>query len=286
MSPQYESPFRFASQKDASLGGDFMPRINIEDSIYRDPRYQEYMLRCGSRREAIGGWVEVLMAGQKYFLSHGEIPIEKFYALGLDERLIETGLVKKTPTGVVIIGQAEHFAWLKKRSEAGHKGGVASAEAREAKYGSSQPKVEAMLEIPEANSSNPKQKQASSSFSYSKKKEYIRASGDAPEQSLFEIWNSNRGNLPEAKALSKKRSAASKLRWLEHPSQEYWVSVVARAAASDFCNGHGTTGWRADFDWIIKPDTHLRILEGKYDNKKPATAEKLVFKEPKKFGEK
>lgn len=103
---------------------------------------------------------------------------------------------------------------------------------------------------------------------------------------IFEIWNENRGRLSEAKALSKQRAQSVKARWAENPSEQYWVSVVARVAASDFCNGNNKQNWWAEFDWLIKPDTHLRVLEGKYDNKKPATAEKLVFKEPKKFGEK
>lgn len=261
-----------------------MPRINIEDSIYRDTRYQDYLIKCGNRREALGGWAEVIIAAQKYFLSHGEIPIEKFYALGLDERLIETGLAKKTDTGVIIIGQAEHFEWLKKRSVAGHKGGVASVEAREAKYGTAHPNPEAMLEIPEASSTKQKQTEASSSFSISisKRKNKDMSSGDDPSwNQLLEIWNQNRGNLPECRGFNKGRRRMAQLSWREHPDRDGWVTVAQKLSASAFCNGGNDRQWRAGFDYFIRPGIFLKVMEGFYD-KGPQQGSGIVFKKRQK----
>jgi hypothetical protein len=48
-----------------------------------------------------------------------------------------------------------------------------------------------------------------------------------------------------------------------------WREVFAKAEASAFCRGEDG-GWRADFDWAIrpggtKPEPALRLLEGSYD---------------------
>lgn len=44
--------------------------------------------------------------------------------------------------------------------------------------------------------------------------------------------------------------------------------LFARAGASDFLCGHlpGKT-WKADFDWLLKPEHIPRVLEGSYDNR-------------------
>jgi hypothetical protein len=37
--------------------------------------------------------------------------------------------------------------------------------------------------------------------------------------------------------------------------------------ASPFCRGEtGDRGWRASFDFLLKPDTATKVLEGKYDD--------------------
>lgn len=47
--------------------------------------------------------------------------------------------------------------------------------------------------------------------------------------------------------------------------------LFRRVEASDFLTGRqGGRGWRADFDWITKPEHVTRILEGAYDNRATA----------------
>ena len=41
--------------------------------------------------------------------------------------------------------------------------------------------------------------------------------------------------------------------------------IFHKVAASPFLCGNNGRGWRADFDWIMKPDNLLQIFEGKYD---------------------
>ena len=44
------------------------------------------------------------------------------------------------------------------------------------------------------------------------------------------------------------------------------LEVIDKAAASDFLNGCGRTGFKATFDWIFRPNNFTKILEGNYDN--------------------
>lgn len=49
---------------------------------------------------------------------------------------------------------------------------------------------------------------------------------------------------------------------------------MGRISTSDFCRGKNERGWVATFDWLLQPDTAIKVLEGKYDNRgKPTRAE-------------
>lgn len=86
---------------------------------------------------------------------------------------------------------------------------------------------------------------------------------------LLEIWKEHRGGLPDVREFSDRRRTNAARRWKEKPDKDFWVSVVQRLAASPFCNGGGSTGWRADFDFLLQPETATKVLEGKYDERKP-----------------
>lgn len=109
-----------------------MARLNIEDSIYKDPRFIDYCIVCGNKDMALGSLVRLWTTAQKFYLKHGEIPNEEFLKAGLDENLVKCNLAERSSTGVRAKGQNEQFAWLKQTSEAGKK----SAEKR----GNAQPK--------------------------------------------------------------------------------------------------------------------------------------------------
>jgi uncharacterized protein YdaU (DUF1376 family) len=85
---------------------------------------------------------------------------------------------------------------------------------------------------------------------------------------LIELWNGAAGatGLPRVQKLTATRRRHAQQRLGEHHQRAYWESVIRRIAASAFCRGENTRGWKADVDFILKPDTHVRVLEGKYDN--------------------
>jgi len=85
--------------------------------------------------------------------------------------------------------------------------------------------------------------------------------------------------LPRASRLPGGRKNVIRARWNENTDQrsiEWWDTLFARAAASDFITGrrpagNGHENWRANFDWLIKPANVTKLLEGNYDNRGPRT---------------
>lgn len=101
---------------------------------------------------------------------------------------------------------------------------------------------------------------------------------DSPESTptpreLSEIWNANKAPVqPEVRQEmfkpGSKRWTWAKSRLSEKPDLGYWTEVVKRIAASPFCKGEGQTRdtpWVADFEFLVRKDTHVKVLEGKYD---------------------
>jgi len=61
------------------------------------------------------------------------------------------------------------------------------------------------------------------------------------------------------------RSAQERLAF--EPSESYWTDVIERIMRSDFCRGKNDRGWLADFDFLVRVETHVKVMEGKYDSR-------------------
>lgn len=46
-----------------------------------------------------------------------------------------------------------------------------------------------------------------------------------------------------------------------------FADMIHRAYQSDFLKGQNKKGWRASFDWLIKPTNFEKVISGNYDNK-------------------
>lgn len=105
------------------------------------------------------------------------------------------------------------------------------------------------------------------------KKDKMRGDAAAADTSpkvphpIVKLWNENRGPLAGIRGCSASRLKHINSRWSENPSEAFWLEAVKRIAASSFCVGKNDRGWKADFDFLIKPDTAHKALEGKYDDR-------------------
>lgn len=85
---------------------------------------------------------------------------------------------------------------------------------------------------------------------------------------LLATWNSNRGPLPAAEELNAERARKATARLREVPDLARWAAGIQKAATTPFCTGENDRGWRATFDFLIKPGTLAKLLEGSYDARK------------------
>jgi uncharacterized protein YdaU (DUF1376 family) len=87
---------------------------------------------------------------------------------------------------------------------------------------------------------------------------------------LVQLWNESaeRLGLRECKKLTTGRTIAARQRLTEEPSRDYWMAVISRIGESEFCRGIGDRGWIANFDFLVRPSTHVKVIEGVYDNGK------------------
>ena len=98
---------------------------------------------------------------------------------------------------------------------------------------------------------------------------------------MVKIWNAHSG--PITKKVKEKTFSAGSTRWLtaqkrlaDIPDLAYWESVAKRIAASPFCNGEGSRRWIATFDFFLRPETHIKVMEGVYDAKREKSFEELM----------
>lgn len=66
--------------------------------------------------------------------------------------------------------------------------------------------------------------------------------------------------------LSDKRKGMISARIKTH-GKEVFADMIRKAYRSDFLKGQNKQGWRASFDWLIKPTNFEKVISGNYDNK-------------------
>ena len=76
-------------------------------------------------------------------------------------------------------------------------------------------------------------------------------------------------SLPSVMRLTERRKKTLRARLKEYPPERL-TEAFKKVAASSFLTGDNDRGWRADFDWILNENNLVKILEGKYDDKKEA----------------
>lgn len=104
-----------------------------------------------------------------------------------------------------------------------------------------------------------------------KDQEHMSSAPAADPLDLSGLWIELTANvLPTVKGISPARQRKIIARLKDTPAGQspsaYWRSVIERIVSSKFCCGGSNSGWRASFDWLLQPDVHLKVMEGKYDD--------------------
>jgi predicted phage replisome organizer len=81
------------------------------------------------------------------------------------------------------------------------------------------------------------------------------------------LYNEICTNLPHVKMLSEKRKKAIR-GFLKQLKVDDFKAVCKKANESDFLTGKNDREWKADFDFLVRVDKAISILEGKYSNNK------------------
>lgn len=98
-------------------------------------------------------------------------------------------------------------------------------------------------------------------------KSEMSAAYAAMEREVLAAWNSTPG-VRQAKTINDKRRKSLRARL----SQPGWAADLKQALAKFPLRLFAAEpeGWQPDFDWIVRPDTVQKILEGNYDWEKTA----------------
>lgn len=109
-------------------------------------------------------------------------------------------------------------------------------------------------------------RQSKSNSKNKSKKENI-VENDKPKElpELARLWNEQMTPLFAAiRGCSAARLRHARNRWRDHPSQSYWLEIFIKIKANKFLCGNNDRGWKANFDWLLRPDTGDKVLEGNY----------------------
>ena len=90
---------------------------------------------------------------------------------------------------------------------------------------------------------------------------------NTPYEDVINLFNSICSNLQTVRNLSEPRKTAIRARFKDlNYSLENFKNYFEKISDSDFLNGFNNSGWKADFDWILKPANMIKIQEGNYNN--------------------
>ena len=100
-----------------------------------------------------------------------------------------------------------------------------------------------------------------------KRKEDNRKEKEEKRIRIKDIYNENCSNLPQVQKLTEKRNKAID-KFLEELTEEQFKKICKIANTTDFLTGKNDNGWKADFDFLMRTDKAINVLEGRYRDSK------------------
>ncbi len=235
-----------------------MARINIEDSLYRDNRFCELVLKLGSKEAAVGALVCAWSVAQGYYLTNGgKIPIPVWKQQRLREEIIQVELASISDGEFVYLsGTEKQFKWIKQKKLAGSKGGLEASKRRR----------DAILDINEEKKQRPIACDSGAqpltltlplSLSLKEKEEYMSNSSASLKESLLEIYQlypRKRGKTPGIKRLVKEIKSEKDLSDLRSAVENYNKRCALDGTGQQYIKHFSSfvAEWR---DWIEADQT-------------------------------
>lgn len=94
-----------------------------------------------------------------------------------------------------------------------------------------------------------------------------------PYADIVDAYHAALPMLPQVRKLTKVRKDKLRKCWLEDEERQtlaYWTQFFGYVATSDFLTGRNGRFTACDFEWLVEPSRHLKVSEGKYDNRETA----------------
>jgi len=82
-------------------------------------------------------------------------------------------------------------------------------------------------------------------------------------ESVIEIYHSLCPKMNKVVVINNQRKGYINARITEFGIDKV-ASVLRMAGESSFLNGQNDKAWKADFEWIMRPQNFVKIMEGKY----------------------
>ncbi len=96
----------------------------------------------------------------------------------------------------------------------------------------------------------------------------------APVDEIVALFNGICRSFSPVSSVEKWRIEKVGALWQTCPDLDTFREVFEIFEASDFLKGGGEKGWKASFDWLMKPDNFRKVMEHQYDERPKAPAKK------------
>lgn len=97
-----------------------------------------------------------------------------------------------------------------------------------------------------------------------------RGNGRAPPcpyEQIIALYHEHCPDLPRCLKRTASRDRHMAARWRENHDLEYFRAFFQRVQTTPFLLGRGNGAWRADLEWLMKPEKFAKVLEGRYEDK-------------------
>lgn len=192
-----------------------------------------------------------------------------------EKALIDCGFLSREGDEITIVGWDEHNASLIANWANGKRGGRPKGSTKETRK-------KPMGKPNENPVDNPSETDKIGLDRIGEDKPPISPKGEAvPFQEIVNLYHEHLPMLPRVANINDSRKRAMKARWAESvniPSGEdvinmkcnsldFWARYFRRASTQAFLTGD-VTDWNADFDFLVKKNNFIKVIENKYAREK------------------